>query len=271
LEKRPVFVLGCDRSGTSLLRRIFNAHPDIACPTETKFIYQFVKVYETYQSITGLKNMGFTESDVLEQMRVFICHFLDTYARQNGKKRWVEKTTHNVNCTETIDKIFEHTPLYIAIVRHGLDVAYSFATLTHDKFTVIDKYRANGADTSLAAVRHWAVMNRKIVDFQNKAGDRLMLIRYEELTTKPREVLKQVCEFIDAPWDVAMLDYNQREHDTGWEDPNAQKLPGIIANSDKYKNWPMDVQKRLFSEAQDVFEHFNYHLQPINDLRWAAL
>jgi len=165
-------------------------------------------------------------------------------------------------------KVLIINPSY-AVMR--LDVAYSLAILTFDKFTVIDKYRTDGADTPLAAVRHWAVMNRKIVDFQDKAGDRLLLIRYEELTTKPQEVLKQVCEFIDEPWDVAMLNYNQYEHDTGWEDPNAQKLPGIIANSDKYKNWPIDVQERLFSEAQDMFEHFNYHLQPINDLRRAAL
>ena len=255
-----VFVLGCDRSGTSLMRRIFNAHSSIACPTETKFIYQFVRVYEIYQSVTGLQNMGFSKRDILDQMRKFICHFLDNYAKNNGKKRWVEKTTHNVNCAETIDKIFQKTPLYIAIIRHGLDVAYSLTNLKFDKVTVIDKYRYDKAETPMASIRHWAVMNRKIAEFQGIVGERLMCVKYEDLTSEPEAILKQICKFIGEPWEESMLHYNQKEHDSGWEDPNATKLPTIIKNSGKYKNWPLVLQKSLFNEARDMFEYFRYEI-----------
>lgn len=260
MEKRPIFVLGCDRSGTSLLRRILDSHPNIACPPETKFIYQLVKVYETSQSLTGLKSMGFSEDDVLEQMRAFISRFLDGYAKAKGKKRWAEKTTHNVNCADTIDKIFSVTPLYVAIVRHGLDVAHSLATLTFDKVTVIDKYRTDGADTPLATIRHWTVMNRKIADFQIKVGERLILIKYEKLTTKPEETLKQVCDFLEEPWESRLLNYNQQKHDSGYDDPNAGKSHSIIPNSGNYKKWPLEVQERLFDEGRDVFDYFGYRL-----------
>jgi protein-tyrosine sulfotransferase len=260
MKSPPVFVLGCDRSGTSLLRRILNAHSNIACPTETKFIYQFVKVYETFQSRTGIKNMGFSEKDILDQMARFILHFLNGYAQANNKKRWVEKTTHNVNCAFTIDKIFSGTPLYIAIVRHGLDVAYSFATLTFDTFTVIDKYRYDGADTPMAAIRHWTMMNQKIAMFHNYVGDRLILVKYEELTNESERILRKLCKFLGEPWDEGMLNYNERNHDSGWEDPNAIKLPTIVPNSGGYKDWPLVLQRRLFYEARDMFEYFDYKL-----------
>ena len=254
------FVLGCDRSGTSLLRRILNAHSEIACPTETKFLFQFVKVFDTYQSITGLKNMGYGEEEVLEQMRVFTAYFLDGYAERHGKKRWVEKTTHNVTCVNTIDRIFAGTPLYIAIVRHGLDVAHSFTAVMHDKFTVLDQYRSDGADTALAGVRHWKRMNTEIIDFERRAGERLMWIRYEELTTEPEHVLRGMCEFLGVPWDEEILRYSEKEHDSGWEDPGAVEKPAIVPNSGKYKTWPIELQDNLYSEAQAIFEHFGYEL-----------
>ncbi|MCF7889142.1 MAG: sulfotransferase [Victivallales bacterium] len=258
MGNRGIFVLGCDRSGTSLLRRIFNAHPRIACPSETKFIYQFVKVYETYHSLTGLQNMGFDEQEILERMKNFICYFLDNYAKRNNKKIWIEKTTHNVNCISTIDKIFNKKATYIAIIRHGLDVAYSLSTLKFDKFTVIDKYRYDAADTPLASIRHWSAMNQKIVEFSEIVKNRMIIIKYEDLTSEPRKIIKEICSFIGEVWDESMLNYNQKIHDSGWEDPNAVKLPSIIKNSGKYKNWPLTLQKRLFNEAHDMFDYFSY-------------
>ena len=260
MNQRPIFVLGCDRSGTSLLRRILDSHSNIACPPETKFIFQLVKVYETNQSLTGLKSLGFKESDVLQQMRVFISRFLDGYAEAKGKKRWAEKTTHNVNCAETIDMAFQATPQYLAIVRHGLDVAHSLANVTHSKVTVIDKYRHGGADTEMATVRHWGAMNRKIVDFQSKVGERLMLIKYEDLTTRPEKVLKGIFEFLGEPWEPAVLDYNRQPHDSGYDDLKAGQTQSIISNSGNYKKWPLDYQERLFEEGRDVFAHFDYQL-----------
>lgn len=260
MEKGPIFVLGCDRSGTSLLRRILDAHNNIACPPETKFIYQLVKVYETPQSLAGLRSMGFSDDDVLEQMRVFICQFLDGYAKAKGKTRWAEKTTHNVNCAVTIDKAFFQSPQYVAIIRHGLDVAHSLATLDFSKVTVIDKYRTDGADTAMATVRHWAVMNTKIVDFQQQVGDRLILIKYEDLTREPEATLRKVFGFLDETWEASLLDYNRVAHDSGYDDPNAGRLRSIIPNSGNYRVWSREYQEILFDEAREVFSRFDYEL-----------
>src|ERR1700741_1031897 len=35
---RPVFVGGCPRSGTTLVRTLLNAHPELAVPHETRFL-----------------------------------------------------------------------------------------------------------------------------------------------------------------------------------------------------------------------------------------
>ena len=36
-NRPPIFIFGCVRSGTTLLRSMLNAHPNISCPRETAF------------------------------------------------------------------------------------------------------------------------------------------------------------------------------------------------------------------------------------------
>ena len=40
----PVFIVGCGRSGTTLLRLMLNAHPDLAIPHESHFMYQLMRL-----------------------------------------------------------------------------------------------------------------------------------------------------------------------------------------------------------------------------------
>src|ERR1700704_4645064 len=37
---RPIFIVGCPRSGTTLFRTMLHAHPRIAVPPETRFVMQ---------------------------------------------------------------------------------------------------------------------------------------------------------------------------------------------------------------------------------------
>lgn len=243
------------------MRRILDSHSNIACPTESKFIYQLVKVYDTYQSLEGIKSMGFSEENVLDEIKKFISTFLEGYAKKNGKKRWAEKTTHNVNCLSTIDRIFLENPLYIAIVRHGLDVAYSMDNVTHHSFSVLDKYRYDQEETPVAAIRHWGVMNRKIVDFANSVGKRLFWVKYEELTQTPEKILKQVFDFIKEPFEKQVLEYNKQDHKSArWDDPAATKHKKIVSNSGNYKEWSAVYQDYLYAQSEVLLKYFNYTL-----------
>ena len=256
-NKLPIFILGCQRSGTSLLRRIFDSHTNIACPPESGFIVQLAGVYENERSIQCLESMGFTKQQVLDEMRSFTTHFFYDYAARKGKNRWADKTPHYVNHAETIDNMFGGKVLYIGVVRHGLDVACS---LCDYEWGILKPYMADGIDKPIAAVRFWRDQNLKLVEFKKKAEGRFHLIKYEDLTTDPETVLRKAFRYIDEPWEDSVLDFNSHQHDAGFEDPKITKLSKIESNSGNYKKWPAELQEKLFLEAQDVFEHYGYKI-----------
>jgi len=255
--KPPIFILGCQRSGTSLLRRILDSHSNIACPPESGFIVQLAGVYEIERSIQCLETMGFSKADVLEQMRIFTAHFFEDYAKAKGKKWWADKTSHYVNHMDTIDLMFKGEPLYIGIVRHGLDVAYSLGGFD---WGVLKPYMADGTEKPIAAIRFWKDQNTKLLNFKNKVEDRFYLVKYEDLTSEPRPVLISLFEFLDQPWEEAVLNYNAFEHDPGFEDPKILNHKKIEPNLGNYKNWPFELQKRVYQEAQELLESLNYTL-----------
>src|SRR3954466_16294700 len=51
LPERPIFIVGCPRSGTTMLQLMVHAHPRIAIPPETRFL---MAAYDALRSFGDL-------------------------------------------------------------------------------------------------------------------------------------------------------------------------------------------------------------------------
>lgn len=240
-----------------MLRRIIDSHPNIACPPESAFFVQLSRVYEIERARSGLETMGFTEEDILEQMRNFTIYFFEEYAKRKKKPRWADKTTHYINHANTIDRIFRKKVVYIAIIRHGLDVAYS---LVNSNLEVHKANTPEGIDEETAAIRFWREQNKKLVDFAEKVDDRIHFIKYEDLTTKPDEVLPEVFKFLGEPWVKDVINIYDFEHEPGFDDPKVDTYTKIVPNSGNYKKWPITLQRYLWQQAYSMLKKFDYKL-----------
>jgi hypothetical protein len=213
----PVIV-GTPRSGTTLLRFMLDAHPLLAIPPETGFLMQANYIRgegdaardALFDLITGFPPAGPTWDDFsltrdelrfeLELVEPFeVAHgiraFYRLYANHQKKARYGDKTP--LYCAH-IGAIRQTLPeaRFIHIIRDGRDTALSLRPL----------WFAPGKDiTSLAT--QWRNLVRTA---RAAAGQDYLEIRYERLLTSTETVLREICAFIELPFDPAMLRYFER-------------------------------------------------------------
>jgi hypothetical protein len=219
-EPLPIpFFVGRSRSGTTLLRAIFDSHPDLAIPPEAHFLVPMAKFRDRYErrdgfdvdrfckdlsrqesfgwwhlDSTGLDRMMLTPpSSFTEAIRILYA----SYARKQGKVRYGDKTPDNAEHLMLINELFPEAR-FVHIIRDGRDVALSqidhgfMAGLPHAAF-------------------FWGRLVRRARDAGERLGDgRYLEIRYEELVRDPVTVVSRVCTFLQLSFHPEMLRYFER-------------------------------------------------------------
>src|SRR6266542_1835989 len=121
-RRAPIFVVGCQRSGTTLLRLILDAHPNISCGPETRFLTDLAHV--TTGSWKRLAQYGFPKQYWHEHIAGMFDAIKSDYARRAGKSRWADKTPRYALTLPFIDRLFP-TCQVVHVIRDGRDVVAS--------------------------------------------------------------------------------------------------------------------------------------------------
>ncbi|MDP9223453.1 MAG: sulfotransferase [Actinomycetota bacterium] len=254
----PIFVIGCQRSGTSLVRRILDSHSHIACPPESGFIVHLAALLRDRRSMTGLDSMGFDRDEVFAALRSFISSFFVSYATAQDKIRWADKTPAYVDCLPELWDIFGPEARFVLIVRHGLDVAFSLANPDRHYPAINHHAELAGGDRPVGAGMYWAAQMAKIQAFHRNHPEACYELRYERLTTSPEETLKSLLRFLEEPWEPSLLEYNRFEHHAGLGDPEVRALGRIKPNSGRYQAWSESTQKAVREACEPYLSEFGY-------------
>lgn len=208
------FVVGVSRSGTTLLRLMLDAHPDLAVPPETHFIPQLARACQdgctadqALEIIRGHRRWADFRLDAAELERRLraidpfalpeaLRAFYGLYAENAGKSRWGDKTPHYTRKMPLIERLLPEAR-FVHLIRDGRDVALSLMEVHF------------GPEDVRGAAERWTSWITKARRHGAKVSHYLEL-RYEDLISDTEGVLRQVCEFVELPWDPAMLDYHER-------------------------------------------------------------
>jgi hypothetical protein len=212
------FVVGCSRSGTTLLRAMLDSHPELAIPGESHFIPELWgsfgrkrwsrrrarELHDTLRGHPRFEKWQLADDDVvaaLEGARGFPDAIRGLYrgcARARGKPRYGDKTPDYVDHISLLAEFFSEAR-FVHLIRDGRHVALSLVDVPF------------GPDTLPSAATYWADKVRAGRRAGGAAGTRRYLeVRYEELVRDPGSSLKEVSAFIDLPFDPAMLRYTER-------------------------------------------------------------
>lgn len=210
-------VVGAPRSGTTLLRFMLDAHPDLAIPPETGFLPTVASLSpdtagaqaavdtligfpsgasawndfgldaETFRTLSDVQD-AYAPVDVVRA-------FYRSYAARFDKPRWGDKTPTYCHHIAKVGALLPEAH-FVHIIRDGRDVAQSIKPL----------WFSPGESVEVRAA-FWKECVRAARDQSVAVSGRYLEIRYEALVASPERALARVCDFLDLPYDPAMLDY----------------------------------------------------------------
>ncbi|NOY17710.1 MAG: sulfotransferase [Gammaproteobacteria bacterium] len=208
----PVFIMGCPRSGTTLVSQILNSHPDFAIYHESYFYHILSDEMKYYGDLSQHRNLRYFVSDVVEIIRRkatdeynfrvdldsviemtgdhslsgVLASVLTLYAQQQNKTRGGDKTPENYEHLNKISRELPDSPV-LFLVRDPRDVCLSSRKL----------FNASLQRTS----RLW---NESIRCYAAHK-DSIKLICYEALVNNPEAEIKDICQYIGISYTPDML------------------------------------------------------------------
>ncbi|MCB9685961.1 MAG: sulfotransferase [Alphaproteobacteria bacterium] len=205
-----VVVLGISRSGTTLVQRLLDAHPEIAAPPETlaltagaRFLAsQRMGSGASFGVLSGLATLGVEQDEVVRRVRALCFGFLEEHAARAGKPRWACKTAVDVFHLPEIEQLCGEEVRYVGVLRHGLDVAVSLlelVTKTGAWFEELHRYQAVEPRPLVAAARAWADATEALLGLRHRRPERVHLLRYEDLVREPDATLDALTSFLGVP------------------------------------------------------------------------
>ncbi len=198
-ECRPIFIVGCPRSGTTLLRLMIDSHPHISCGPETHFLVDIAKIAD--QHAIRFERFGYDANWWYEKTADFFNTFQMEYAQKRDKQRWAEKTPTYTRHLDLLNRLFPDCQL-IHVIRNGRDVVSSY----HKRWGY-----PSAVKTAAFRWREYVTLARGFGKTIPK--DRYYEIRYEDLVSETEMTLRGMFEFLREPWVPDVLNYNEAPHD----------------------------------------------------------
>lgn len=274
------FILGSRRSGSNLLRVMLNSSPHLAAPHPPHLLHAFTPLLPAYGDLTddlawrrlaedvtryaNLSPVALTNSGEPLDPEVVLARaaartlpalhdaVYSLIMEANGKRAWVCKSNDNIHYLEAIEAAFGDSARYLLLVRDGRDVSLSF------------RKAPIGPKHPYVCGQEWHEDQRRLLAWERVAGSRCMRVHYERLLGTPETVLRQVCGFLNVPFDPVMLEY----HQTGEAERTAEKSvlwanltrPLLDDNTAKWRRDAFDNVGQFERAAADSLARFGYEL-----------
>jgi hypothetical protein len=181
----PVFVLCTSRSGSTLLRFLLDAHPDLACPPEFRLPTMCAQLTSAWSAVAA-------------GVRHTMDLMLGPYLAQRGKKRYCNKDLGTAAQVDDLLRIYPEAK-FICLYRHPMDMIASGVEacpwgLNNYGF---EPYIASSPGNSVLAIaRYWTDNVTAILAVEERLAGQCHRVRYEDLVADPETVAGAIFDFL---------------------------------------------------------------------------
>jgi hypothetical protein len=275
-----VFIVGCARSGTTLLQRIVESHPQIAITPEMHWITDYFRERKWLapegrvtpaQVASMIEHKRFRQfefnarefEDLLGPDRSvsyagFLQGIFALYARNKGKPTVGNKTPAFVRRIPTLHGIWPEAK-FVHLIRDGRDVCLSVLNWNH-AYRTAGRY-ATWSDDPVSTTALW--WKRKVQ--LGREGGRPLApelyfeIRYEALVNRPEEECAKLCDFLGVAYDERMLRFHEGRIRT---EPGLDAKQAWLPITPGLRNWrtqlPSENVERFEAVAGDLLDELEY-------------
>ena len=225
LKEKPIFMIGAERSGTTLVMAMLGCHPRIAVPEVVWYYSRFQPYLHTYGDLSREENFRTLASEMVLGLKTpfwgmdvnprtivdeiidsapersfagLYCAMHERFAKQAGNKpRWGEKTPYNLFFVGPMLADFPNAQ-FIFITRDGRDASADYIESSF------------GPTNIYCAAEIWKKCQNAVNPWREKLVPKgqWLDIRYEELVREPEKVMRGACGFLGEEYHPGMLSFH---------------------------------------------------------------
>ena len=258
LRNPYVFVVGCPRSGTTLLQRVLDSHPDLAVVNEAQFVPRvlddrgldagatltpaMVAEARSYRRFQRLE----LPDDAVEQAaarsstyREFVSALFDAVAAARGKRKAGEKMPDYVRFLPLLGDLFPDAR-FVHLIRDGRDVTLSLLNWARGGKGP-GRYLLWGEDPVGTSALWWA---QRIIEGRRDGaalGPRYQEVCYEDLVRDTEGVARELAGFLDLPYAREMVRFHEGRQR---HDPALSAKDAWLPPTAGLRDWRRDMHER---------------------------
>ena len=217
----PVFVLSCERSGSTLLRYIIDTHPQVCSPAHLHLGQLcrslYISIFYSIGQTMEVTDEAMRERLVAGETRRVVDELMARYVSAKGKQMWCEKTTENLQYLKLLHDVFPDAR-YVCLYRNCMDVVHSSIECSRLGFIPeLAPYVQKRPDNIVAAmVESWVEKTTTLLEFELAHTSQCFRIKYENLVAEPPQTLAPMFASFGLDWDESLLNaVFSTQHDQG--------------------------------------------------------
>ncbi|XP_060086011.1 protein-tyrosine sulfotransferase 1-like [Ylistrum balloti] len=195
-----IFIGGMPRSGTTLMRVMLDAHPEVRCGEETRVIPRILGMRTHWQRSETekrrLNEAGITDDVIDSAITAFMLEVIAKHGE--AAPRLCNKDPFTLKSSLYLSKLFPNSK-FLFMIRDGRAVVHSI---------ISRKVTITGFDLSSYrnCLKKWnQAMESMYAQCLHVGSGHCMPVYYEQLSLHPELWMKRILEFLDLPWNNSVL------------------------------------------------------------------
>jgi hypothetical protein len=258
------FIIGRPRSGTTLLRMLFEAHPNALVPPESPFI---IILYKKYQHIRNWDEPTIREfvNDIFK-VRYFDKWLIDKESLVNGLleikgERTFQEIVKQVCLSyqslydkQEILMLGDKNPAYSLHIHH-IHRLFPQAKIIHitrdyrDNYLSLTNVNFEVPIVPLVIYR-WKFNMKLAMKLKERCPEMVCRIRYEDLASRPEEEFGKICRFLGIDFDPKVMSFYEKKEEAGRAYASADDLLVVHKSlfnpisTDRMNLWKKEMKPR---------------------------